>query len=79
VGERGAGSKGARACVGGRRTRGRGRQVRDRLTGGVRGAEREDERVRKETAPTDRPHRAASGREGEKGRVGERRHAGSAC
>jgi hypothetical protein len=47
--------------------RGRGWEVRDGLTGGVRGAEREDERVRKETAPTGRPHRAARGREGARG------------
>jgi hypothetical protein len=47
-----------------RRGRGPGREVRDVLTSGVHGAEREDERVRKETVPTDRPHRAARGREG---------------
>jgi hypothetical protein len=33
----------------------------------------------KKMAPTDRPHRAARWREGEKGRAGWRRHAGSAC
>jgi hypothetical protein len=49
VGEWGTGSKGARACRGGWRTRGRGRvhdegrgrEVRDGLTGGVHEAERE--------------------------------------
>jgi hypothetical protein len=35
--------------------------------------------VRKEMAPIGRPHRAARAREGEKGRVGWRRQAGSAC
>jgi hypothetical protein len=55
VGERGMGSKGVRACGGGRRTRGRGRvhgegrgrEVRDGLTGGVREAERERARAKK--------------------------------
>jgi hypothetical protein len=86
VGERGSGSKGARACRGGRRTRGRGhvhgggrgREVRDGLTGGGCGAERESERVRKEAAPTGRPHRAARGGEGEKRCTGWRQQAGSA-
>jgi hypothetical protein len=55
--------------------RGRGREVMDRLMGGVHEAEREDERVRKETTPTDWPHRATRRREGEKGRVGWRRQA----
>jgi hypothetical protein len=51
------GSKGARTCGGGRRTRGcgrvhdgegRGREVGDELTGGVRGTERERVRVGEE-------------------------------
>jgi hypothetical protein len=50
VGERGTGSKGARACRGGRRTRGRGWEVRDGLTGGVHEAERERERAKRNGA-----------------------------
>jgi hypothetical protein len=67
VGEQGTGSEGARACGGGRRTRGRGhvpgegrgREVRDGLTGGVRDAyrERESEHVRKRNdADRSAPH-----------------------
>jgi hypothetical protein len=80
VGERGTGSKGARACEGGRRTRGRGRvhsrgrgrEVRDGLMGGVREAERASA-CEKETAPTGWPHRASRGREEKKRCVGWRR------
>jgi hypothetical protein len=43
----------------------RGREVRDRLTGGVREAERASA-CEKETTPTGRPHRAARGRDEEK-------------
>jgi hypothetical protein len=68
---RAQGSKGAPTRGRGRRTRGRGRVHGGGswaggwgwLTGGLGGTERE--RVRgKGTAPTDRPHRAARGREG---------------
>jgi hypothetical protein len=96
VGEQGTGSEGARACGGGRRTRGRGhvhsegrgREVRDGLTGGVRDAYRERERERErerastceiETTPTGRPHTAARGREEEKRCAGWHRQAGPAC
>jgi hypothetical protein len=82
VGEQGMGSKGARACGGGRRTRRRGRvhdegcerEVRDGLMGGVRGTERERAGAcARETAPTDRLHRTARGREEEKRCTGWRR------
>jgi hypothetical protein len=78
VGERGSGSKGARACRGGRRTRGRGhvhgggrgREVRDGLTGGGCGAERErasacEKKRRRQVGPTEQ-------REGERERRGAR-------
>jgi hypothetical protein len=76
VGERGTGSKGARACGGGWRTRGRGRvhgggcgrEVRDGLTGGVREAERaraSENKRRRRVGPIEQ-------REGEKGRMGWR-------
>jgi hypothetical protein len=80
------GSKGARACGGARRTRrrgrvqgeGRGREVRDGLTSGVRRTERVGTRAR-ETAPIGRPHRIARGREEEKRCAGWRRQVGPAC
>jgi hypothetical protein len=56
VGERGAGSKGAGACRGGQRTRGRGREVRDGLTGGDRGAERERACAKRSGADRSAPH-----------------------
>jgi hypothetical protein len=76
VGERGMGSKGARACGGGQRTRrrgrvqgeGRGREVRDGLTGGVREAERE--RARAKRNDTDRSAPQSSERERGGTRVG---------
>ena len=77
VGEQRAASKGARTRERGRRTRGRGRvhgegrgrEVGDGLTGGVRRTERgrADERARG-TTPTGLAHWAAGGRE----RAGER-------
>jgi hypothetical protein len=78
VGEQRATSKGARTQERGRRTHGRGcvhgegrgREVGDRLTGGVRRTERERERERERadarargTAPTELAHWAAGGRE----------------
>jgi hypothetical protein len=75
VGEWGTRSKGARTCGGGPRMRGRGRvhgegrgrEVRDGLTGGVRGTERERARVRekrrRQVGPTEQ-------REGERKRRG---------
>jgi hypothetical protein len=60
-----------------RRGRGPGREVRDVLTSGVHGSERERMRACenkrcRQTGPTEQ-------REGEKGRGGWRRQAGSAC
>jgi hypothetical protein len=82
VGERGMGSKGVRACGGGRRTRrrgcvhgeGRGRDVRNGLTGGVREAERErasscEKKRRRQVGPTEQ-------REGERRHTGWRQQAG---
>jgi hypothetical protein len=88
VGERGTGSKRARACIGGRRTcgrgrvhgKGRGQEVRDRLTGGIREAERKSARVRKRN-DTDwlAPQSSERERERGKGRAGWRRQVGLAC
>jgi hypothetical protein len=84
------GSIGARTCEGGQRKRGRGRvqgegrgrEVGDTLTGGVRGTQRERERAdarARGTAPTRLAHWAAGGREGRE-RAGETgRQVGSAC
>jgi hypothetical protein len=57
----------------------RGREVRDGLTGGDGGTERERELARvRETTPIARPHGAARER-GERARSGWRRQAGPAC
>jgi hypothetical protein len=78
VGERGTGSKGARARGGGQKTRGRGRihggGVAERLGTrsdgwGPQGRERMSACARG-LAPTGWPHRVARGTEGEKGRAG---------
>jgi hypothetical protein len=72
VGERGTGSKGVGACGGGRRTRGRGRvhgggsgrEVRDGLTGGDRGAERKRARAKRSGANRSAPHSSERERRG---------------
>jgi hypothetical protein len=90
VGDRGMRSKGARACGGGRRTHGRGcvhgegrgREVRDGLTGGVRGTEREQARVREKQRRQVGPIEQREGereREEEKRCAGWRRQVGPAC
>jgi hypothetical protein len=71
---RARGSKGARTCGGGRRSRGRGRvhcgghwrEVGDELTGGVGRTERESRACGRGTAPTNLAHGAAREREGER-------------
>jgi hypothetical protein len=68
------GSKGARTCGGGRRTRsrgrvhgeGRGREFGDGLTGGLHGTERAGARARRK-APKGLAHGATGGREGARG------------
>jgi hypothetical protein len=53
---------------------GRGREVRDRLTGGVRGTKRERAGAcARETTPIGRPHKTARGREEQKRCAGWRR------
>jgi hypothetical protein len=73
---RARGSKGARTCGGGRRSRGRGRvqagdrgrEVGDELTGGIGGTETEAGARAKGTTPTNLAHGATRQREGERAR-----------
>jgi hypothetical protein len=55
----------------------RGREVRDEMTGGDGGAERERAGAREDVA--DKPGPRGSEREGERGRAGLRRQAGPTC
>jgi hypothetical protein len=68
---------GERAVVGVSTAGGCGREVRDAEGADEWGREAERALTRRETVPTDRPHRAA--RERERGRAGWRRQAGPAC
>jgi hypothetical protein len=77
VGEQGEGSKVVRACGGGQRTcghgrvhgGGHGREVRDGLTGGVCGTERERARVRGTRRRQDWPTGQREGERGESARA----------